>query len=709
MSDARDWVYNVRQTYDRDSVLKPTFAEPIINHRFFTPRFDFLSRPNAVRQNVPRGRDAQGLKKSRSNTFELGDKTLKKLLAVSVPDKRDTRFINTYNQLISERYSPEEAKRITIQRLGRTQHTITKMMNIGDTKASIDETLQMIQKIKIGNKDEAINQAMNMLNRLGEGDRLTTSQWNTILSLIENVDLGADPEKNGFNRFYNFTDFKRNVWVPPQKARFMIYTARRAREEGRHPDTPYRHDRFPQKVYAKDAFLQLFQRYKDSHVLYTEQLTLITPSEAKRIDPSYPLIPNKEAELDILTERDENPEREEEEGFEAGVDFPSAEFGEEQEREEEPRDDPETEEEEQGLFEEKKDIINWLKGLYSQIENKVNEDPGSDSYDIDADDISLMYDDLDGKFGEIPDALGQQLGGDLYTLLGIEDIDLGEFMDKLDTIIQKYIDDVDTYVISEGHSAETEEKIAQLEQTTSHLDPQSVDDVFDDLQDDPNVPQTVEKEMIKEAQEQFGTQLQHAQGQPIDSKREFASSSELIVDRLTQEKLLRTEELYLKLVADKGIENISGKDRVEILNQVNDEIGKLNTGDRLELTSVMTELQQRIEDDEEKKLIAQSLESLDDSDLDDDETQRVIDEAVNVYQLTQDEKELDIANLNLSQSLLGHHSGAKEITADDWRESMMMVPPPDPITSLAEEEDLTEEQIGDRIQNIFLSMLGRQD
>ncbi len=705
MSDARTWVFTARQTYDRDSVLQPTFAPPIINERVFAPRFDFLTRPNAVRQNSPRGRDAQGLKKSRSNTFELGDKTIKKLLSVRVPDKRDTTFINTYNQLISERYSTEEAKRITIQRLGRTQHTITKMMNIGDNKASIDETLQMIQKIKIGNKDEAINQAMNMLNRLGEGDRLTSSQWNSILSLIDSVELGADPEKNGFNKFYNFTDFKNNIWNPPQKATFMIYTARRAREEGRHPDTPYRHDRFPQKVYAKDAFLQLFQRYKDSHVLYTEQLTLITPEEAKRIDPTYPLVSNKLSELEDEREEDaiEDPSRE----SELSGDFPEStgqfELIDDEESDEEiDEDEDEDDEDDEPFYADKVGILGLFDAFKANIVNLIEE--VDDLSDLDSEVLDRIFENVKEEYGELPVQMIDDLSDDLTELLETEDLSKDNFVQDFSDIIDKYKNSVDDYLTAEEeegkHSTEEKTTIGHVDTLTSHLQPQSVDDVFDELEEDEHLTHDDERGLIQEARNQFGTQLDHIDTQSLEQKRALASSSDP-TSRLTNDAILKTEQLYTELVKQKGAENITADDRLSILAEVNDEKEKITTSDRMKLLDIMDEIQDELDSD----VVQQTRIDLEDDDLNLEEQNRVIDEAVNTIKLA--ESEMDLANKGLSESLVQHHSGIEAPTADDWRETMMMKQPPDPFTSLAEEqEDLTEQQIGDRVQNIFMSMLG---
>ena len=158
-----------------------------------------------------------------AGVVELGEKTLKKLFEVKVPDKTDVSWIAEKNRLLTkyqaEGMTREEAEReIKVNKpLGREQRTITKQQNIGESNLSVSSKIsELKEEVDQGRVESRADQAILTaeLTRVFRGVRslqaMSLSEFNDLKRISQRANIPSDRKLLGLDSAYVDKDFYDN-------------------------------------------------------------------------------------------------------------------------------------------------------------------------------------------------------------------------------------------------------------------------------------------------------------------------------------------------------------------------------------------------------------------------------------------------------------------------------------------------------------------
>ena len=155
-----------------------------------------------------------------AGVVELGEKTIKKLFEVKVPDPLDVSWITEKARLLAkyqaEGMTREEAEReIKVNKpLGREQRTITKQQNIAESNLSVSNKIaELKEEVDQGRVESRADQAILTaeLTRVFRSVRslsaMSLSEFNDLKRIAERANIPADRKVLGLDSAYVDKDY----------------------------------------------------------------------------------------------------------------------------------------------------------------------------------------------------------------------------------------------------------------------------------------------------------------------------------------------------------------------------------------------------------------------------------------------------------------------------------------------------------------------
>jgi len=162
----------------------------------------------------------QTLDINNAGTVELGEKTLKKLLEVKIPDEMDKQWLNEKARLTAiyqaRGMSAKDIERELIlnKPLGREQRYNTKMSSIGDMKLNFSNKLtELRDEVRVGNtlsqteRATLAAQLANVLNDTSALSKMTPTDINNIVSVLTSIRIPDDRKSFGLVPMFVDSDY----------------------------------------------------------------------------------------------------------------------------------------------------------------------------------------------------------------------------------------------------------------------------------------------------------------------------------------------------------------------------------------------------------------------------------------------------------------------------------------------------------------------